>query len=338
MALQRVLLISYFFPPCGESGVQRNLKYAKYLPDCGWQPYILTTKDITYHVYDYSLLSEIPKEAVVIRTESFDPHRLSALINPPNISQSAHSVVRNENLSKHSRVLDLYRKLRDWIAFPDANVGWIPFAFQKGVKAIREYEIDIIVGSVAPYTSAILSKMLSKKTGIPYVLDFRDGWIDDPYIIRPTRLHTWAHSILERSIITNADGVCVYGDFLYQQFAARYPQLIDRMEVLTNGFDPADCAGIEPAHKSVGWHRIVFSGSVYEYFAPHFAKLLVALQLLPKDVLNKLEIVFVGRIELHDAQKKIMAAGLSDHVKLLGYMPHTEALRYLLSADASLLL
>lgn len=338
MALQRVLLISYLFPPCGESGVQRNLKYAKYLPDCGWQPYILTTKNITYHVYDYSLLSEIPKEAVLIRTESFDPHRLSALINPPNILQSAHGAVRNDNLSKHSRVFDLYRKLRDWIAFPDANVGWIPFAFQKGIKAIREYEIDIIVGSVGPYTSAILSKMLSKKTGIPYVLDFRDGWIDDPYIIRPTRLHKWAHSILERSIVADANGVCVYGDFLYQQFAGRYPQLIDRMEVLTNGFDSADCEGIEPAPKKVGWRRIVFSGSVFEYFAPHFEKLISALKLLPEDILSTLEIVFVGRIELHDAQKKIIAAGLNNHVKLLGYMPHHVALSYLISADAALLL
>jgi glycosyltransferase involved in cell wall biosynthesis len=338
MTLKRVLLVSYLFPPCGESGVQRNLKYAKYLPGCGWQPYILTTKEITYHVYDYSILSDIPKVAVLIRAGSFDPHRLSALISPPNISQSAHGAVRNANISKHPRALDLYRKLRDWIAFPDANMGWIPFAFQKGIKAIRENKIDIIIGSVGPYTSAILSKMLSKKTGIPYVLDFRDGWIDDPYLIRPTPLHKRAHSILERSIVAGANGVCVYGDYLYQQFAKRYPQLIGRMEVLTNGFDSADCEGIEPAHKKVSWRRIVFCGSLYEYFSPHFIKVISALRLLPEDILNTLEIVFVGRNELCEAQKFITAAGLNDHIKLMGYMPHHVALSYLISADASLLL
>jgi len=338
MSMRRVMLVSYLFPPCGESGVQRNLKYAKYLLDCGWQPYILTTKDITYHAYDYSILSEIPKEVVLIRTESFDPHRLSAVIRPPNISHSAPGVVRNEKLSKHSGMLDLYRKLRDWIAFPDANIGWIPFAFQKGIRAIREYKIDIIVGSVGPYTSAILSKMLSKKAGIPYVLDFRDGWIDDPYLIRPTAIHKWAHNTLERSIVANANGVCVYGDYLYQQFARRYPHLIDRMEVVTNGFDPADCEGIEPAAKKAGWRRIVFSGSLFEYFAPQFDVIITALNLLPTDILSTIEIVFVGRNELQDAQNRILQAGLNDHVKLMGYMPHHVALSYLVSADASLLL
>ena len=145
--------------------------------------------------------------------------------------------------------------------FPDTCFAWIPFAFLKGYSLIKKHKIDAIVASVWPYSSAVVSYLLSKATGIPFILDFRDGWTDDPYLVRPTLLHKIAHRFLEKLVVSRANVVSVYGDYLRDRFAVRFPDV--RLEVLTNGYDPEDFVGIKPALKNEGLRRIVYSGSVY---------------------------------------------------------------------------
>lgn len=335
MSMRKVLMITYLFPPCGGSGVQRNLKYVKYMPEYNWKPYVLTSKNITYHVYDYSLLAEIPKEAVIIRSNSVDPYRLAALFRPSDLQINSFNDRINTNIT--NTTLMYYRRLRDLFAFPDALVGWIPFAINSGLKVIRKYKIDIILGA-GSCTEAIIAKLLSLKANIPYVLDFRDGWIDNPYLPKPTPIHLYGHRILERYALINAAKICVYGDYLQGTFQLRYPSLANRIEIITNGFDPADCTNVIPAESSNRLHRIVYSGSLYERYLPIFDSLLVALRSLPESLLSSLEVLFVGRVEIPNAEAKVANAKLQNHIKFTGYVSHHEALSYLLSADSSLLI
>lgn len=337
--MKRVLLISYLFPPCGGSGVQRNLKYVKYLPDFGWVPYVLTVKDIRYHDYDHTLLKEVPKEASVIHTESLDPFRITAVLQGFR-KRGKNSDIRLAKKSSpmDSFFLNCYRYLRNWFAFPDASVGWLPFAFFRGLKIIEEEKIDVILSSVGPYTSALLGKLLSAATKTPYVIDFRDGWTDDPYLFRPTSIHRMLHRRMEKWVVGDADGVSVYGDYLLQLLVARYPQLDGRIIVLTNGFDHEDYENIVPAIKTPNRIRILYCGSLYQYHAPQFEVLLKAMRGLPLDVRNKIEIYFVGRIEIPNVLAQIDEAGLSECFKFLGYMPHTKTPSYQMSADALLLM
>jgi hypothetical protein len=330
----RVLIVSYLFPPCGESGVQRNLKYAKFLPLFDWQPYVLTVKDIVYHSYDYSLLDQLSPEVVVIRTGSMDPYRIAAILRRLVTSKNNRQKQNQSDQKGNTWLLRIYRNVRDWFFFPDTCFPWIPFAFLKGFSIIKRNRIEVIIASVWPFSTAIASYLLSKATGVPFILDFRDGWTDDPYLVRPTQLHKIAHRILEKLVVSRANFVCVYGDYLRDILAVRFPNV--RSEVLTNGYDSDDFVGIKPAFKNQGIRRIVYSGSLYSYHGSFFRSLLDSLSGMPQNVLNEIEIIFLGRVEIPNAQDLISGSGLEHNVKLIGYVPHKTSIGYLLSADALL--
>lgn len=338
MSRRRVLLISYGFPPRGGSGVQRTLKYAKYLPSYGWKPYVISVKDIVSHVYDPKLLTELSQDVTVLRTESLDPARLTARFLTPFRRRHRTSLSgRTVPFFGQRQLLNAYRILRDWFLFPDAAVGWILFALSRGVETVREHNIDIIVASVGPYTSALLAAMISRRTRVPFVLDFRDGWTDYPYLGQPTPLHAWGHRRLESRVVQQAEGICVYGEFLRNRLEARYPRVADRLEVITNGYDPEDFERTGPAPKSRSVRRIVYSGGVYSRYETHFDGLLRVLEGLPDAVRESLEVLFVGQMRIPDVHKRIAAAHLEDQVRIIGYQSHLDCISYLLSADACLL-
>lgn len=334
---KKVLLIAYLFPPTGGAGVQRVLKFVKYLSQFGWDPVVLTVKDIEYHVHDYSLLDEIPDTVQVIRTESLDPQRLTARFFPRVHSEQAKkSVNLNPNFREGSAVLAVYRFFRDMLVVPDFQVAWMPFAYKAGVRAIREQRIDAIIADMPPHSLALLAKMISKKTGVPYLLDFRDGWVDYPDYQFATSFHKSIHKDLERRALSKAAAITVWGEPLKQSFAERYPLMANRIEVLTNGFDECDLEGAEL--QAVGdKFRIVYQGSLNAYQENSFAALLVALRGVPEELRHKLEFVFVGRSSVA-AQRAAIEAGLQDTITFVPYLPHKEALGYLRSAHASLLL
>jgi glycosyltransferase involved in cell wall biosynthesis len=334
---KKVLLISYLFPPVGGSGVQRFLKYTKYLPQFGWDPVVLSVKDINYSVYDQSLLKELPSEVEIIRTGSLDPQRLTSWAMPKRKStEPDESVLLNPRFRDGSKALSLYRLVREAFAFPDPYVGWIPFAYWQGLKAIRRHKIEAIVVAMPPHSSAFIAKLLLWKTGVPYVLDLRDFWVGfEPGPRFSTRLHKWANNLLEKWALTGAPALTVFGEAIKVTLKERYPN-IAKCEVIPNGFDPMDIDGIAPAERTEGKHRIVYSGSLFIQYQESFLVFLAALRILPDEIRNSLEVVFVGRA-YSGAEAEVADAGLEGQVRFLGYLSHKEALRYLRSSDAVLL-
>jgi glycosyltransferase involved in cell wall biosynthesis len=338
MRRKKVLIISYYFPPVGGSGVQRVLKFVKYLPEFGWDPIVLTVKDINYSIRDYSLLDDIDPEIKIVRTESVDPHRLSSFLFsgvPGDGSES--KVIKNQRFAEGSIGLRVFRWVRDLIAVPDTAVGWIPFAYRAGLRAIREGGVDVILATFSPSSSTLLAWLLSKKTGVPYVLDFRDPWIGVFAGQKfPTRLHKAVNIWLEGKVVKSASALTVYGDILARAFKERYPGFAGPIAELTNGFDPKDMDGVVAEERPEGRFRIVYMGSLYAFQEGNFRTLLSAMQLLPDRLRNSLEVVFVGRPLLH-APAEVATAGLEEQITFLPYKPHVEALGYLKSADAGLL-
>ena len=330
---RRVLFVSYLFPPTGGSGVQRNLKFAKYLPSFGWGMFVLSVKDIHHFDRDESLVPKVPAGTTVIRTGSADPLRLAYLASRGRKPPSGGTARPREG----SRLVRLYRSLRRNVLFPDGQAGWIPFAYARGVRAIREHGIDVIVASVQPVSSAIIARMLSRKTGVPYVIDFRDGWTDDPYLERPSKVHQKAHQVAERRAIMSAAAVTVFGEALRRQLADRYPQKAGAIHVLRNGFDPEDFMSLHPAQRDPNRVRLSYVGTLQGYFGANVRSLLSAITLLDRAEQEMLDVQFIGQVDA-SLTSVIKGSNAAGSVKFLGYMPHAQALSLLISSDAALLI
>jgi len=160
MQLNKLLIITYYWPPCGGPGALRPVKFAKYLPHFGVQPIILTRKNIAYHSLDEELSQEV-KNVQVIRTESFDPARLFYLFGMKKYQAQAW-----------------HMPIRQTIHFPDNKVGWTPFAYTSGMGI----KYDAIFVTAPPFSSFITAYYMARRTGKPLILDFRDAWLEYPFI------------------------------------------------------------------------------------------------------------------------------------------------------------
>jgi len=331
-------MVSYDFPPIGGGGIQRNVKFLKYLSRLSWNTNVLTVKERDFYVYDYSLLEEI-KDTQVHKSNSFDPVSLSYKFKKFLNKNETNTTEKKANVStvnESAWYVSLYRFLRDWFFLPDGYGGWIPLAYNKGKKVIRETKPDVLYATFPFPSNAFITYFLHRKFKIPFVIDFRDGWIDDPYTRFPSSLHLRFHSYWERKIVLAASKVIVYGDALKASLEDRYPVLKDKVEVITNGFDPEDFLDLNPVPKQNDKIRIVYSGAVYVDRRETYHNFVKAVSLLDEKQKDKIEIIFVGD-KLKWATDLAEQHSLSDTISFTGYLNHSEALNYLASADVALM-
>ena len=309
--MKKVLVIAYHYPPVGGGGVFRTLKFTKYLPQFGFRPYVLTVKNSMYTPKDPTLVKEIPPEARIIATFSFE-HRLL----------------------RASRLLNLDP---GWFFIPDVNVGWLPFSIRAGTKIIRQENIDVIYVTAPIWTSLLIGYFLKKKTKKPLVVDFRDPWTINPYHKPATKLHAKIENCLERKVLTSADYVITVSHPYKNRLITKYPFLKTRSEVIMNGFDPDDFKNLErkPLQEKL---KIVHTGSLYGLRSPK--PFLFALHKLvqEKPVLRKLiEVQFVGNYG-REAPMIVNKFGLNDMVQCIRYLPHDKCLGLMVNSHILLLI
>ena len=309
--MKKVLMIAYHYPPLGGGGVFRTLKFTKYLPQFGFQPYVLTVKNPMYITRDPTLLRDIPSEVKVFRTSSFEYRILRA-----------------------PRLLNIDLK---WFYIPDVNTGWLPFAVQAGAKIIKKENIDVIFATFPLATSLLIGFLLKKKTKKPLVIDFRDPWTDSPFTEYPTKLHENIEKKMEETILTQANYVTAAGDSIKQSFIKRYPFIKSKIEVITNGFDPDDFKDLK-IQEQTNKFRIGHAGSLYGVRTAR--PFLIALKELTEekaDLREKLEIIFVGNYG-KETPLLVKNFRLEDFVKLIRYISHKECLELMLNSHTLLLL
>lgn len=330
------LMVSYDFPPIGGGGVQRNVKFLKYLSRLGWNTAVLTVKERDFYVYDYTLLNEIKDTTVIHKSNSLDPVSVSYKIKTilKRFKSSKKSNEQEESVVNESAwYVGLYRVIRNWVLLPDGYGGWIPLAYRKGKKVIQETRPDVLYATFPGPSNAFVTYKLAKNFKIPYVIDFRDGWLDDPYNSFPSFFHKMYHSHHEKRIVLNASYVVCYDESLKKLLVEKYPSLLNKIEVIRNGFDPADFLNLKNVEKPADKIRIVYSGSVYIDRRETFKNFIEGLKKIDTQLLGKLEIVFVGD-KLPWIQELVSQSNLDSVISFLGYFPHQEALNYLTTADA----
>ena len=320
--MRNVLVIAYYFPPMGLSGVQRTLKFVKYFPNFQWMPTVLTVTSTGYFAKDESLLKEIvPLGVKVIRTRSYDPNRL----------------FRKQEIVKMpaERTRKFLSRISDSIFVPDNKIGWKRQAIRRASELLKSQKFDAIFVTAPPQTDFLIGKALKEKFRLPLMIDYRDSWLDYPFKFYPTPLHRYANFKLEKGVLRTADSIIVTSRRTKELLLRRYKFLTyNDIQIVAQGFDPEDMK-LEPGTKlpRIDKMRITYSGVFYEDRTPEY--FLEALHLVYKNnakLRGRIEACFIGAFR--DEHTKIISRlGLQNSVNVRGYLDHRECVRYLLASD-----
>lgn len=326
--------ITYSFPPSGGSGVQRVYKFVKYLPEFDVQTSVLTASNILKTTADSSLLSDLDSKTTIIRTLSIDPMFVADIVNRSTAKSFGTKQISSKKRNILNRLVPLLLTIRNYLRLPDQYIGWFPFALIAGLKHVKTLSNPVIVASLPVYTTALVAYCLSKLTGAPLVIDFRDAWIDDPYLELPTKFHRYIHNKLEKKIVCHAKHIVVYGEWLREIYIKKYPNI--PTTVILNGFDAEDFKFDKLPIRNDNKIRIVYSGSIFQYHLEFLEMTFAALRQLDDSLINRVEMIFAGGIQLISFDELVHKYELQEVVTKLGYLPHKEALKLLVTADALL--
>ncbi len=329
--MKKVLIVTYYWPPSGGAGVQRWLKFAKYLPEFGWQPVILTV-DPQYASYpqrDESLAKEIGPDCLVYTTKSFELYNLYKFISGKK--EVPYGGFANE--SKEGFLQKVSKFLRGNFLLPDPRKGWNKYALEKAEELIREYDIKTVVTTSPPHSTQLIGLKLKKRHNIKWIADLRDPWTDIYYY------HQFKHTALarqidrnyERQVIEQADVIVSVSEDVKRIFAekSRMP-IAEKTMVVPNGYDEEDFKLKDlPAESR---KIITYTGTISEAY--DVDKLLEALVRLDERLKEQLLIRFVGKIP-QAIEQRFRDTGLE--IELMGYVDHQKSIEYLLRSDLLLL-
>ncbi|MEK6570678.1 MAG: glycosyltransferase family 4 protein [Bacteroidota bacterium] len=325
--MRKVLVVAYYFPPMGLSGVQRTLKFVKYLPLYNWQPTVLTVTPGSYFARDASFLKQIePLRVSVLRTDSIDPTRF---FRKGNSDTGRVVKMPREWIRKSLNVASQF------LFIPDNKIGWRRKACQTAAELLQREKFDLIFATAPPYTDFLIGRYLKKRFNLPLVLDYRDAWLDNPYHFYFTPIHRWIHHALEKGVLRASDKVITINRRIKELLLKRYPFLqYHDVEIISQGFDPSDfnLDGIEPLPRGKKM-RLTYSGTFIDKRTPRF--FLQALSKLFHEqpaLREKIEAYFLGYFR-EENLKLVKKLGLQDVVKVLGYVEHNECVRNLVASD-----
>ena len=329
--MKRVLIIAYYFPPMGLAGVQRSVKFAKYLPEFSWKPVVLTVRDVLYYASDKSLLDEI-EHCKVIRTGSLDPLRTLRNISKPKSNIKCTSF--------ECRTLSFMQKLNrlvsPWFFVPDTKLPWIPFAIAKAVKYIKKQRIDLIFTTSPPHSSHLTGLILKRCLGIPWIADFRENWLFETYESQPTGWHRGLNRWMLKSVLKGADKVIAVSNSYTSDLKKRSNRADDDFITIFNGYDIDDFTGFTV--RSQDKFTISYCGTMSPIRNPEIFLRGAALAIKKRpDMKSRLHIRLVGSEYGISIGKIIHNIGLEENVELTGYVSHKKCIQFLMESDMLLL-
>ncbi|MCK5146430.1 glycosyltransferase [bacterium] len=325
-ANRRVLILAYYFPPLGMGGVQRAVKFVKYLPQFGWTPEVITVKPVHYHAMDPSLLDKIDK-TIISRTGSLDPLRLlyklkkhGSQANPANFSSASST---------------LYRQLSRWFCIPDDKILWTPFAIKKALDRHKAEPFDAIITTSPPHSVHLAGMAVKSQTKLPWLADFRDGWWFEPHEQLPTTLHSYLNKRLLQSIIKHID----VGITISQGLADTFQRITSReFSVIPNGFDDDDFKSINPVKDSDKF-TISYCGTLTSQMNPEtFLKAMEIAIDKHETMRSKIQLHWIGKSIGINLQELLESYNLKQYSQIMDYVDHHQAISYMKTSHALLFL
>ena len=321
MENKKILIITYYWPPAGGPGVQRWLKFVKYLPDFGIQPIVYIPENPTYPIIDENLVNEVSDKAVILKHKIFEPYQLASFLSKNKTKKISSGIIPNQK--KQSFLDKTFLWIRGNLFIPDARVFWVKPTVSYLEKYIVENNIDTIITSGPPHSLHLIGLELKQKLDVKWFADFRDPWTTIGYH-KSLRLSNFAakkHKVLERQVLNTADTIIVTSKTTKTEFEAITTKPI---AVITNGYD------IEEVEKQT--LDIKFSlahiGSFLSERNPMilWESLTELIHEIP-GFKDQLEIKLIGAVS-QEVLETITKYGLDSYLNNLGYVSHQKAIAH----------
>lgn len=336
MNLNKVLVITYYWPPSGGAGVQRSLKFVKYLSHMGYDPIVLTVREdkASYPLHDPSLLLEVPKSVKVVRTNSFEPlNILSTIIGKKNVPYGGFA-----NANKESKKQKFLRWVRGNFFIPDARVGWISYAFNEAKRIIAEEKIECVYISSPPHSSQLIGLKLKEVFPmLRWVADLRDPWTDIYYYkdLLHGKRAKMKDEQFEKQVLESADAIVVVSEPIKNSFLEKSVLVRpSKIHVLPNGYDESDFeSGVSVAK---GIFNITYVGTMADSYKPEIF-FNVFKRLVKQYAELNIRFNFIGNAPW-TLKKMVDDMGLEANCSWGGHIGHDEAVKEMQRANALLLI
>ncbi len=333
---RRVLLVSYHFPPVGGAGVQRPAKFARYLPEFGWDVSVLQAANPSVPLLDQSLLDELPPDTVIQLARTFEPSYAAkqAVTTPAGDRAAPGATARLRRALRSAAAVALQ---------PDAQVLWLPDAVRRGRQLLARMPHDAILATAPTYTNLLVGALLSRATGLPLISDFRDEWdISSTYWENAPRsaLAQAVQRRMQRFVYRRSSAIVATTKASTARIAARAAEagVAPKAVCIYNGWDAEDlqsARGVAPVRpRDADALRLVYAGTLWNLTS--VAPVADALERLAAEAagsVDRLELVAVGQLL---QLQRIARTGAT--LANVDYCSHPEALATMQSADALLLL
>ncbi len=329
--MKKILIISYYFPPAGGPGVQRWLKFVKYLPDFGIQPIVYIPENPTYPIVDENLVSEIPENVTIIKHKIFEPYQIASIFSSKKTKKISSGIIPN---AKKQTVLERFLLwIRGNLFIPDARFFWVKPSVKYLTKYITDNQIDTIITTGPPHSLHLIGLELKQRLGIKWFADFRDPWTTIGYH-KALKLSEYAakkHKNLEYKVLNSADTIIVTSKTTKTEFEAITNKPI---VVITNGFDVENTEK-QPLDSKFSLAHI---GSFLSQRNPkNLWECLSELLIENQGFKDNFELKLIGAVS-EEVLKTITAFGLKKYLNNLGYLSHKEAVEHQKKSQVLLLI
>jgi len=331
MEQKKLLIITYYFPPAGGPGVQRWLKFVKYLPEFDVQPIVYVPENPTYPIIDEGLVSQISDKVIILKNKILEPYQLASFFSKNKTKKISSGIFPQK---KKQTFLDkTFLWVRGNLFIPDARVLWVKPSVSYLEKYIRENNIDTIVTSGPPHSLHLIGLELKEKLNVKWFADFRDPWTTIGYH-KALRLSNYAakkHKKLESKVLNTADTIIVTSKTTKAEFEAITNKPIS---VITNGYD---IENVEKQTLDIKFTLAHIGSFLSDRNPPFLWECLVELLNEIPDFKTHLEIKLIGAVsqEVLDA---ISQFNLREYLNLLGYVSHHEAIAHQKKSQVLLLI
>jgi len=342
---KKVLIVTYYWPPAGGPGVQRWLKFAKYLPEFGYEPVIYTPENPSYPLVDETLIKEVPDDLKIVKTNIWEPYQIAEKFSKSNKKFKGGQFDVGKNQSFVSK-LSIF--IRGNFFIPDARKFWVKPSILFLKDYLKKHHIDIIVTTGPPHSLHLIGLGLKKEMpNLKWIADFRDPWTEISYYkhLKLTTGSDKKHRQLEKSVFENADLTLATSYTDAENFRKNGANAF----CVTNGFDKnVELLNLEnvqtKADNSMSFQMddsakftLSYVGVLEQLRNPeNLWKALIALSENHQDFANDFELKFVGRVD-----DKILAgienSVLKNNIKNLGYLAHGESVKEMENSDLLLI-